>query len=496
MQRSAVRWMALILAIALAGCGPFLRPAPPREGPPPQAPVHTVGAPVFFGDGQAQHLIPEERQVPGGDAAVQATGVVQALLAGPADPNLHRTIPAAVRLLEPVTVAGDVARVNLSADVLAVRGAAAVSQLLGSLALSLTEIAGIDRVEVLVEGRSGAALDEGVILAEPLGRPFRGDIPFMPDANRTRYLQAKADSGEESWRLDPARVLQFEGRGFGFPLDRLKAAELTVEGARAEARIPYRGTIYLIGLIQNPEAKTNAIWTINAITSHQAQVGATTHAIYFADRQFVNVIPEARALDEGPGLATAVVDALLAGPADPYLARTFPPGTRRLKPVIVAGGTATVDLSAELLHLQGSAEAARAVDALVFSLTEVGGVHAVQILVEGKAGERLGNYRLDQPLERPPFSEQYYLDTERVAWLQARVDKGQESFRLDPLQALMWEGRALGMGPDLLKTAQLEQQADRALATVHWRTGKSWVIELGRNPGDRGIWFIKSVAVQ
>lgn len=490
MKRITALCLALLLAGAGFGCA---RKEPERSAPP--APATQVATAVFFGDKQAQHLIPEERLIDPGPLEAQATEVVRLLLDGPLDPHLSRTMPPGVQLLEPVEVANGVAKVNLSAALLQVRGAAAVNLALGSLRLSLTELGSIERVAVLVDGQRGAVLDEGFVLDEPLARPFYGDIPVLPDPDRVRYLQERVDQGEQPWRTDPIQVLELEGRMFGFTGQQLQAAEWSTASDVAEARIRHGGTIYLITLARNTEAATNGIWTITAIASHRAEAGAVTQAIYFADRQYVNVIPELRALPGDDRLPTAVVEALLAGPTDRYLARTLPAGTRLKGPVKVEEGVARVNLSSEFTRLQGSAESGRAIDALVYTLTEIPSIQAVQILVDGQEGAVVSNYKLDQPMGRGPISEQYYPDPERVAWLQERVNQNQESWRLDPFQTLMWEGRAFGFTADFLKTARLEEQVDRALARLTHQ-GKGYVIELGRNPGDQGIWFVKGMTVQ
>lgn len=310
-----------------------------------------------------------------------------------------------------------------------------------------------------------------------------------------RYLQEKVNKGAQPWRTDPVSVLQFEGRMFGFTVAQLQAVELEADVQQAEARIPYRETLYTIHLTRNLEAKKNGIWTVIAITSRRLKAGMVPQPLYFADRQAINVIPEARGLPDHERLPTAAVEALLAGPTDPYLSKTFPEGTRLLGPVVVSAGVATVNLSGEIRQLHGSSSSSRAVDSLLLTLTDVPGIQQVQILVDGQKGVVVGNYKFDVPMRKETVSEQYYLDKERVDWLQGRVNKGEETWRLDPLQTLMWEGRALGFSADRLKSAKLEQQVDRALARLKYR-GRDYVIELGRNPSAKGIWFIKTITAQ
>lgn len=512
MMKRAVAILGICLLLLVSGCGPAKRQAPNQQTPP--VTPATRAAAVFFADWQAQHLIPEERQIPVGDAASQApagqaaadrvsaaqaaaaraNAVVGALLEGPVDPTLHRTLPQGLRLMEPVTVEASVARVNLSKEFMTVQGSAGTQMALGSLLLSLTDIPGIEKVQLLVEGAS-ALVGEGVEVGGVVDRPFYGDIPVLPDPDRPRILQERVAKGQEVWRTDPVKVLQFEGRMFGFTLAELEQGDLTVAGGKAEGRVVHGGTIYVIGLEANPEAKENPVWRIVSITSQRQEAGAAIQPVYFADRQAMNVIPEPRALvGEGGALATAVVQALLTGPTDPYLSQSLPTGTRLLRPVTVAGGVATVDLSGEMERLQGSAESSIAVNSLLFTLTEIPGVDRVQILVNGKRDAVVGNYQFTEPMARPegPVSEQYYVDRERISWLETRVKA--EPWRLDALQTLIWEGRAFGFTGEFLKTALVERQKDGAVATLT-RPGQSFRIEMGQNPGE-GVWYIKSLTVK
>ncbi len=498
MKRSITFTLSLAFVLVLAaGCGfekkPEPAPVPPVASEQPPA-VTQVSVPVFFADSQAQHLIPEERLVDQGSDAAVATAIVEALLSGPKDPTLHRALPAGIRLLEPVRIEGKTALVNLSKELADLRGATGVGLALGSLRLSLTELPAIELVQVLVEGSAEGMLDEGVPL-EPMDRPFYGDVIVLPDPNRVRVLQDRVSKGEEIWRLDSRKVLEFEGRMFGFTAEQLKAAEVTREGKAARARLAYNGTVFFIELAANPEVDVAPVWTIDSITSHQSDVGSVTMPVYFADRNATNVIPEARQMPgDREAMVTAVVEALLTGPADPNLMRVLPSGARLIGPVQVAAGTATVNLSEAMRDLQSSSESSLAIDALVLSLTEVPAVEQVQILIEGQKGVVVGNYKFDEPIGRGPVSTRYHLDMERVAWLQSRVDQGLETWRLDAMQTLMWEGRAFGFTPDFLKTAQLEEQVDQALARLTYQ-GKAYVIELGKNPGEKGIWYVKGISL-
>lgn len=264
----ALTLLLLLLGVVMTGCGLAKRPAPSgeQEVPPTPAgtaPVSTLTAALFFADWQVQHLIPEARQLPEAEGAALATAVVQELLKGPTDPHLRRSIPAGTELLEPVTVQDGVAYVNLSRTVANLRGTAETQMLLGSLALSLTEVAGVDKVQLLIDGKKEATL--GGIMLDPLERGLYA-YPVLVDAERIAYLQSRYDQGFDTWRADPSHVLRWEGRMFGFRESDLEGAHLAQTGKVANATLTQGGVSYTIQLVQN-ETTTDqtGIWTITSI---------------------------------------------------------------------------------------------------------------------------------------------------------------------------------------------------------------------------------------
>jgi hypothetical protein len=92
----------------------------------------------------------------------------------------------------------------------------------------------------------------------------------------------------------------------------------------------------------------------------------------------------------------------VAGPPDDVQAIRFPPATRVLG-VSVDGSTATVDLSKEVEHQAGGAFGENGeFEGLVYTVTGVPGIDAVQVLVDGERLQTLpgGHLELDQPLHR------------------------------------------------------------------------------------------------
>lgn len=97
----------------------------------------------------------------------------------------------------------------------------------------------------------------------------------------------------------------------------------------------------------------------------------------------------------------AAVEAV-AGPPNEVKAIRFPPGTR-VASVSVDGSTATVDLSKEVEQQAGGSLGENGeFKALVYTVTGLRGIDAVQITVNGERLETLpgGHVELDQPLHR------------------------------------------------------------------------------------------------
>jgi spore germination protein GerM len=92
----------------------------------------------------------------------------------------------------------------------------------------------------------------------------------------------------------------------------------------------------------------------------------------------------------------------VAGPPNDIKAIRFPPGTR-VQSVIVDGSTATVDLSKEVEQQAGGSFGENGeFKALVYTLTGIAGIDAVQVTIDGTRLETLpgGHLELDQPLHR------------------------------------------------------------------------------------------------
>ncbi|GAA4098725.1 Gmad2 immunoglobulin-like domain-containing protein [Nocardioides kongjuensis] len=132
---------------------------------------------------------------------------------------------------------------------------------------------------------------------------------------------------------------------------------------------------------------------------------AVSSFVYFLidTRAGVRLARERRVLT-GADPATAAVEAMIAGPNDPDYTSTWAPDTRVLA-VRRAAGVVEVDLSGEARRANaGSEAAARMVQQLVYTVTEVlGRTEPVQLLIEGRpAGELWGVLVWDRPVRREP----------------------------------------------------------------------------------------------
>lgn len=494
--------LALVLALSLTAFGCGLAKKPPGSGeqpvppkPGPGAPADTLTAAIYFADWQAQHLIPEPRQIAKAeDPRVQATKVVEELLAGPKDPHLHRTLPAGVKLLNGVTIENGTAYVNLSKELQSVRGSAAVTMAFGSIALSLTEIPGISKVQVLVEGKKDVEIDQSVSI-EPMTRPFFGDLAMFVDIERAKYLNDRVAKGLDTWRTDPVQLVQWEGRMFGFTADELKNAEFTKRSETTyAARLVRDGKRYDMQVSRYQ----NGIWLIEHIASAPVPKPVTgvtqTIAVYFGDFQAQHVVPEARAVEASEGteaLVNRAVEALLAGPNDPHLFRTIPGSVRLLEPVRFLNGTVTVNLSEELLSVHGSTGTGGVIKSLVYSLTDIPGVQQVRLLIGGKSsGDWSQSGR--ETYERHLSTYNVFPDPERAKYLQRQVANGVETWRTDVHRVVAWEGRMFGFTAAEMAKAPVQVNGSKAAATVK-RGQESYTIGLEQLQSG-GVWTVVSIA--
>ncbi|MEO5618784.1 MAG: Gmad2 immunoglobulin-like domain-containing protein [Candidatus Eisenbacteria bacterium] len=138
--------------------------------------------------------------------------------------------------------------------------------------------------------------------------------------------------------------------------------------------------------------------------------GLRALSVYFGDAQAARLVPVTRYLNPDSGLARGAVLALLAGPDTTDrmrgLSTGIPPGSRLLG-ITVRDSIATVDLSRTFESGAGSASVLLRIAQLVYSLSRVPGVRAVQLRLEGRAVETFSNEGLElaQPLVRSDYPD-------------------------------------------------------------------------------------------
>lgn len=172
--RAAV--IVLIAAVGFAGvlgCG--AKKAPPKGAPGdeqagPPKPSKGVTLKLYFGDPNAMYLEAEERTVaePGDNLPLTA---VKELVKGPRVEGHSRTIPPEARVLD-VKVVDGVAYVNFSKEVQTKHwgGSTGETFTIFSLVNTLTELPGVDKVQILVEGEKVETLAGHIDLAGPFPR--------------------------------------------------------------------------------------------------------------------------------------------------------------------------------------------------------------------------------------------------------------------------------------------------------------------------------------
>jgi germination protein M len=128
----------------------------------------TVKLTLYFGDVQAQYLVPETRTIPASDNLAQAA--VEQLITGPTEPNHLKTAPSGMTI-QSVSVDGDLARANFGANFakLYPQGSAGELMFVYSVVDTLTELPGVTRVQFLVDGQTVSRYGN-LDLTQPLQR--------------------------------------------------------------------------------------------------------------------------------------------------------------------------------------------------------------------------------------------------------------------------------------------------------------------------------------
>ncbi|MDB4895164.1 MAG: hypothetical protein JWN15_1426 [Firmicutes bacterium] len=119
----------------------------------------TMTLTLYYADGlkNGEALQPVEVRVAQSRSSIQS--VVEQVINAPADLKLYSSVPAGTKVKSVNLTAGGVAVVDLSAEVAQVRGSAATENIVASLVYSLTELKGVNSVQLWVNGHP-AMLDQ------------------------------------------------------------------------------------------------------------------------------------------------------------------------------------------------------------------------------------------------------------------------------------------------------------------------------------------------
>ncbi|MEN6389789.1 MAG: GerMN domain-containing protein [Syntrophomonas sp.] len=165
--------MLLSLSLWVGACSKSTTQAPPPAAPEQPKPVATQEVNLYFSDDQAMYLVAEKRsiQAEAADQKQLAASVVNELIAGPKQAKLYATMPQGSKLLS-LEIAGGLATVNLNQDFQSKHSGGSTGEMMTiySLVNSLTDLQGIQQVQLLVEGKKLETLKGHLEISEPLTR--------------------------------------------------------------------------------------------------------------------------------------------------------------------------------------------------------------------------------------------------------------------------------------------------------------------------------------
>lgn len=225
--------------------------------------------------------------------------------------------------------------------------------------------------------------------------------------------------------------------------------------------------------------------------------------LYFADEQAMFLVPEKRKIKYEENLPRVLLEEIVKGPQSKELNATLPKTTRILS-VKVENGVAYVDLSSDFErdYPGGTTGEGMALGSIVQSLTEVEGIYAVQILIEGKKVEVLakGHVSLNEPLLRHIILGNVEMGIEDNQNRQKLADQGEAKWLLDPVESARRDGPlyglyALGEYSLIKKIEQGEYSGIGEAQVRHSYFGELYDIFMiqPEKQGAEGIWIINSI---
>jgi hypothetical protein len=149
----------------------FIPSSGPGSDPDPEPdPTYEYSLSLYFQLPDGSGVRREKRVVTMTDLGVARRAMIE-LIAGPQTASLGRAVPQETKLLG-IRVEGSICYVDFSSELRDNHWGGTTGELLTIAAIvnTLTEFSSIDKVQILIEGQTGASIAGHVVLIEPIGR--------------------------------------------------------------------------------------------------------------------------------------------------------------------------------------------------------------------------------------------------------------------------------------------------------------------------------------
>nr|WP_218623494.1 Gmad2 immunoglobulin-like domain-containing protein [Thermoanaerobacter sp. CM-CNRG TB177] len=265
-----------MFVLTLAGCFAKVNNSEKNSPINPKPIVQDVSKEIslYFLNDKMNGLILERRLI-SKDADVLKQ-VVAEMIKGPTDEYAKPVFPNGTKLIS-IELQEGIAFVNFSKEFLQDSEDEGIDKLrVAALVNALTDIPGVESVQILVEGNKIDAVGKYKIGLDPLKRMILvGDVYNNPD--RIKKLQERADLGKETWRFDPIQLLRQEGGIIGIGSE----DELTLKNENngvAYVEAIHNNKMYSITLIQPLGKGDNYIWVIDNVKAKFTEIPETNPA--------------------------------------------------------------------------------------------------------------------------------------------------------------------------------------------------------------------------
>jgi len=268
--------LIVMFVLTLAGCFAKVNNSEKNSPINPKPIVQDVSKEIslYFLNDKMNGLILERRLI-SKDADVLKQ-VVAEMIKGPTDEYAKPVFPNGTKLIS-IELQEGIAFVNFSKEFLQDSEDEGIDKLrVAALVNALTDIPGVESVQILVEGNKIDAIGKYKIGLDPLKRMILvGDVYNNPD--RIKKLQERADLGKETWRFDPIQLLRQEGGIIGIGSE----DELTLKNENngvAYVEAIHNNKMYSITLIQPLGKGDNYIWVIDNVKAKFTEIPETNPA--------------------------------------------------------------------------------------------------------------------------------------------------------------------------------------------------------------------------